>query len=182
MGITIAVSVSGTNQAKFYRNLPLSAAKGADRGAKVMTENILTQMKMNAPKDRGKLSEALKMKSLGRQTGYQIYVGSIQPWGSRKSRKARKVYPIAQERGYRGHWVKTTMFPKDSKIRQDLEARDIGRAFVRKFTPFMLPTLIQNMVKNQKAMAKEMTREYSRLKRKSQYTSGKRLNPINFGR
>ena len=178
--VTVGMTIEGTDIAKFIRNLPISEAVGSSRGGMGIAKNVLAQTKLNAPKDTGRLHDALAMKRLGK-TAYQIYVGPIRPWGSRKSRMARKIYPLAQERGYSGHWVQTTMFPADSKIRKDLEARGVGRAFVRKFTPYMLPTLLKTMVKNKDILAKELTRELRKLKRRSKMPAS-RLNALNFAR
>ena len=180
MVMTVGIFMEGTNLVKFYRNLPVSEAKSSSRGGYGIAKNVLTQLKtIYAPSDTNRLRDAIALKRLGK-TGYQLYVGAIKPWGSRKNRMARKIYPLAQERGYRGHWVQTTMLPADSTLRKDLEARGVGRVFVRKFTPYMLPALLKNMVKNKEILAKETYRELRKLKRRSKLPA-KRLNAMNFG-
>ena len=149
MSLSIGISV-GSNVGKmkgFYANFIPDLSKASERSTKEMAENLYTQIRERTPVDRGALRNSVKLKKSkgiggpGIAYGYNIVVGNVQRWGSDRSQKARKLYPWAQEYGYKSHWVKRTWMPAASKLRKSLESKDIMWVKVRKFTPYIRPAV-----------------------------------------
>jgi len=167
------MSITGVNIPAFVRGLPSAEAIGGLRGVKQSTNNI-TGLAIELAPSSGR-SDGLKghitSRKVDRKT-YQVYVSPIHAWpayspnSSNVSRMAARIYPRAQERGYRPHWVHTQMMPPEVRGKYE-KGMGPRRIFARKFTPYMLPAYLRTMIKNQKEMQKELNREMNKLKKRS---------------
>jgi len=82
------------------------------------------------------------------------------------------VYPMAQERGYRPHWVHTQMMPPEVRGKYEKEYGP-RKIFARTFTPYMLPAYLKTHIKNQKALRSALTKELKKLKGRKKLKGGK---------
>lgn len=115
---------------------------------------------------------------------YRIYVKTPKRWGSEKSKDARFIYPLAQERGYKPHRIHTSMIPREIRWKylkgatKDGSGKNMGAEkgriiMVKGFRPYMLPAYIESLQlaprvlnaiirKELRSLTKSLTRKYAK--------------------
>jgi hypothetical protein len=143
--MTTKIIVVGTKAgATFFRSLPNGMKRGANLSNKAIAKELEKSMKRFAPESTGRLKNKITAEKIkGTRADYQVVIKPIPRWGSRASALAKKVYPIAQERGFEPHWIHTAMMPAEVRGKyQDDQGRD-RFIKVRKSTPFALPAFLE---------------------------------------
>lgn len=148
---TIGLYIEGTKRKEgdkdplgLVKRFPKEINKTLNLTSKRIAELALKKMIEFVPKDSGRLKNALSLKKEG-DGSYVIYVKDIDLGitGKHTARgtKAGRTYPLSQERGFKSHWIHTSMIAPDirSKFEPEGEARFIH---VKKATPYALPAYL----------------------------------------
>lgn len=158
---SVGIALQGTRLsektvAAFVRKLPIVAKIIGKLTIKEIAIQVQERAKGFAPVASGSLKAAIRSKKNGTNS-YIVYVKRISPWGGKKSRVAAKVYPIAQERGYRPHKIHTSMIKKSIRGRYEPEGHSrvitVGKGSGKSkgFTPYLLPALREATAPNSKS-------------------------------
>jgi hypothetical protein len=167
--IRMALYTSGfRNAGKFFKNFPIAAEKAGQKTIKQIAEEITTHAKQYAPRDTGKLEKAINFMRKSKNE-YIVFVEPVERWDSYMSVKARKIYPIAQELGYKPHLIKRSWTPQNSKYHNPVG----GSLFARKFTPYMRPAIMESTLKNAAILRKAFNKEVTKLWNRTQRTGGR---------
>ena len=195
MALSIGIVIRGTRKNKkqihgFFKLLNIAKDDMIARSGIKIAEKIKGLAKSYAPKATGKLADAIQIvqhKKGDPRGTWMVTVGNIKRWGSDKSEKARKVYPIAQERGYKPHNIHINMIPAEVRERFRLgnqgyvDAARLARGgkfiHVKKFTPYMMPALFHSAGEIKGILRTHLTKMFNKL-RGHKYAGN--MNPLNL--
>jgi hypothetical protein len=166
----IGITMQGSREtATFIKNLDKELMAANWRSTKTIAFSMAERARQYAPSSgrAGGIRDNITAKKIT-NSNWVIMVKTPKEWGSDKSRVAKKIYPMAQERGYKPHWIHINMIPEE--VREKYRAGtmpDTNWLFVKNYTPYMVPALLDETNKDERIIRKEIRKAIDRARKRA---------------
>lgn len=166
----IGVTLQGSREtAVFIKNLDKELMAANWRSTKTIAISMAERARQYAPSSGrpGGIRDNITAKKVT-NSNWVVMVKTPKEWGSDKSRIAKYIYPMAQERGFKPHWIHINMIP--AEVRDKYRSGTMPGTnwlWVSGYTPFLVPAMLDESNKDEKIIKKEIRKAIDRAKRRS---------------
>lgn len=149
----------------YLRNIAIELENALPKDVKAIADDIAKRAQMHAPVLTGQLKRSIKAFPV-EITPDTIRYG-IGPQAMFIRQPRAEIYPIAQERGYKPHYIhKSFINPLVRRWFGGTSVNPQGFIYVSKFTPYMMPTMEETIGTAPKKIREKIRRLIRRARRR----------------